>query len=589
MVKIRIMLSLNVQDVITVIGPLVLFSLSLLSSVGLIIFILIEKKARNFLVIVFLISLFMSGYLVLNFLLGVFGFDTGDPTRISKNKDIIILFSKLEILSLVLGLIMFSNISVVLTNTLFSKIKSVLTLIVGVVILYLNFFSNQFFLEDRLKLSMNEYMAQEGPLFDVFVVYFAVVVLSEFIFLSLYRKKIKPDLMESYKSSIYGMVIIVVFGFLELLELYDLISIYPYVPSLLGLGISVFSTTILVMLVNRHLLILKQNKLVVDLMNSTRNSLSISNLRMLEEIENLSQSFLRMENEIKAIMELPKITQGIISGISESFLKIRDAIYLNTNLLSEFSSGAKLEINSIEMTKLKEMILDISNKTLDIYKRFLNVGDIGIDKLYKVGFADVDLEYISSLPKNLDISQDIVEKLNGYITEVKVMLINISILGAKTITSGSNSSTIISQEMLESVKSLDVPIKKLSNSIEQIHKVVEKMDSLVGSIMLVIQKIKNMDRKDTVDVLRSIDNFINILSDLQSSINNLLNLKDKALTLLSSIDNTTNELKSMVSGVYNFAQETQLMYDQYINLISGIEGVYNNIQSMKRYLEEIGV
>ncbi|MCX8096510.1 MAG: hypothetical protein N3D81_03330 [Spirochaetes bacterium] len=589
MVKIRIMLSLNVQDVITVIGPLVLFSLSLLSSVGLIIFILIEKKARNFLVIVFLISLFMSGYLVLNFLLGVFGFDTGDPTRISKNKDIIILFSKLEILSLVLGLIMFSNISVVLTNTLFSKIKSVLTLIVGVVILYLNFFSNQFFLEDRLKLSMNEYMAQEGPLFDVFVVYFAVVVLSEFIFLSLYRKKIKPDLMESYKSSIYGMVIIVVFGFLELLELYDLISIYPYVPSLLGLGISVFSTTILVMLVNRHLLILKQNKLVVDLMNSTRNSLSISNLRMLEEIENLSQSFLRMENEIKAIMELPKITQGIISGISESFLKIRDAIDLNTNLLSEFSSGAKLEINSIEMTKLKEMILDISNKTLDIYKRFLNVGDIGIDKLYKVGFADVDLEYISSLPKNLDISQDIVEKLNGYITEVKVMLINISILGAKTITSGSNSSTIISQEMLESVKSLDVPIKKLSNSIEQIHKVVEKMDSLVGSIMLVIQKIKNMDRKDTVDVLRSIDNFINILSDLQSSINNLLNLKDKALTLLSSIDNTTNELKSMVSGVYNFAQETQLMYDQYINLISGIEGVYNNIQSMKRYLEEIGV
>lgn len=583
------MLSLNIQDVVTVIGPLVLFSLSLLSSVGLIIFMLIERKTRNFLGIVFLISLFMSVYLVLNFLLGVFGFDTGDPTRISKNKDIIILFSKLEILSLIMGLIMFSNISVVLTNTLFSKIKSVLTIIVGVIVLYLNFFSNQFFLEDRLKLSMNEYMAQEGPLFDVFVVYFAVVVLSEFIFLSLYRKKIKPDLMESYKSSIYGMVIIVVFGFLELLELYDLVSIYPYVPSLLGVGISVFSTTILVMLVNRHLLILKQNKLAVDLMNSTRNSLSISNSRMLEEIENLSQSFLRMENEIKAIMELPKITQGIISGISESFLRIRDAIDLNTKLLSEFSSVAKLEINSIEMTKLKEVILDISNKAFDIRKRFLNVGDVSIDKLYKVGLAGVDLEYISSLPKNLDISQDIVEKLNEYIAEVKVMLINISILGAKTITSSSNPSTIISQEMLEIVKSLDVPIKELSGSIDQIHKMVEKMEDLVSGIRSVIHRIKNIDRKDMGDVLRSIDNFINVLSDLQSSINNLLNLKDKALAMLSSIDNTTNELKSMVSGVYNFAQETQLMYDQYINLISGVEEVYNNIQSMKRYLEEIRV
>lgn len=589
MVKIRFMSSLNIQDVITVIGPLVLFSLSLISSIGLIIFILIDKKTRNFLTLVFLVSLFMSGYLISNFLLGIFGFDTGDTTRISQSKDIILLLSRLEILSLTLGLIVFSAISVVLTNTIFSKIKSILTLVVGLIIIYLNFFSNQFFLEDRLKLILNKYMAQEGPLFDVFVVYFAITVLSEFVFLGLYRKKIKPDLIESYKSSIYGMFIIIVFGFLELLELYDLISIYPYVPSLIGTGVSVFSTTILVMLVNRYLLILKQNKLAVDLMNSAKNSLDISNSKVFEEIESLSQSFLRMENEVKVIMELPKITQNVISGIGESFLKIKDTIDLNTKFLSKFSSDVKSEINSIEITKLKEILSDISNKTFDVYKRFLNIGDTGIDKFYKMGFDSVDLEYISSLPKDLNISQDVVEKLNEYLTEVKVMLVNISILGAKSTTSESSSSVIISQEMLENVKDLDDPIKRLQDSIEKIHQVVAKMDSLVGSIRSVVLKIKSMDRKDVGNVLESIDNFINFLSSLNSKVDSLRDSRDKVLTMLSSIDNTINELKFMVSGIYNFAQETQLMYDQYMSLISGIEEVYSNVQSMKSYLDNVKV
>ncbi|MCX8028468.1 MAG: hypothetical protein N2712_00535 [Brevinematales bacterium] len=575
----------SIQDTILLIGPLVILPLSLVSLIGLIIMIIIEKKVRPFLVLIFFISLTLSGYIISNFLLGIFGFNTGDSIRIQQNKETIILLSKLEILLLTIGLILLSSISLVLLDNTISKIKFFILLISGLVIMYLTFFSEKFFLKDTLKLSINKYMAQEGPLFSLFIVYFAIVVISEFLMLITLARKINTKFDYIYKPTIYGISVIIFFGILELLELYDIINIYPYLPSLLGTGISLFSIVVMSLVVNRHLVAMKYNKLSIRMIEETKKNLETSNKEVIDEINNLLNLITSTEKEIKNIQELPKITQAIIDEINKSFSSINNIIKRNAETTNEILK----QISSYtETIKIKDIKDDLSNK----YQKILNFSKKanilkGSSKKLEEYLKNKD-NFKSNLSLDFTYTISFPEEINRYFIDTKVMLINISILGSK-IKSSSNFSNILSEEMLKILDEVIISTQSLTTLTNNLNELNSKLNNLQEKLNQEIDSFQisyNVSQEEE-EIHLLFSNILKEISEVSHKLSNLSNIKDKIFSMITSENSDIQETVENMRNLYGFIKETQLMYENYSNLIQNIEKLHESISFIKKYIDEL--
>ncbi|MEN2997950.1 MAG: hypothetical protein ABDH28_02805 [Brevinematia bacterium] len=568
-------------------GSLILFSISTVSMLSICILFFIEKeKNRIFLIILLFISISLLGYLISNFLLTFHGIDTGDRLRIERNKNTIILLSKLEILSLVTAILSFSCISLFLVRGAITKIKFIIVFLVGAVIVYLNFFSDQFFLKDTLKLEKIYYLAKEGPLFDIFVAYFGATVSLEIIYLTLSKNKIKHEYLEIYNQVMSGFLGVIVFGVLEVLELYGVTRFYPYAPSLLGMGIVMFSIVVLILLINRYSLLLNENRVLVRLLNETKDNISLSNDKMLKNVKEVLTFIRDVENKIEETFNLPEITKSLAEETTNSLEKtktianeIRSESLQILHMLNENLQHIKLELDKFYSAKIGEIIHSAIKKEREV-----------LNSLKNLSLLLVGQKQMIEILKSMDLSTQpleifkITENIENYIEENKVQTINLLIIGEKNKDKYSEFSTIIANEILNRLTLIENTLKK---AVESKEKLLSLQKDISETLHKTIDDLTNQEEHtDTEKTLETIEQLLSTHTNTSKDILNLTNIVDQLSSNIVTTSRNIEELTKNVEEIFSFSYEAHTIYEQLLGLTEKASEIRNTILSIRKEFEE---
>lgn len=451
-----------IKNLTTSVGIIALLPFLIISSVGLLTLSITDKKNKKIIISTILISISLITYIIFNYLGGLYGIFTGDITKIENNRNLIILLSKLEIASLTISIMLFSTISLILIPNLISKLKTFIFFLIGILILYLDLFTDKFFLNDTLKYRINKYMGMEGPLFDIFVIYFATVILSETLYILLLRRKIKSEYLDIYPPILYGFIMIIFFGLLEALELYGIISIYPYVPSLIGIGTSLFSLTVFLILTNKYISILKESKLSIKITENTKTKINENIQKIITTIDSSLNSLSDIKTKIEQILTIPKITESSINETKNSIDKVKNTLnQLKTEDLPLISSIiSPLENNIQRITIDKNQIQELNRFQKEIEKDIKNIKNF-LSKESSI------LEVLENTNKAYpDEIITFIEDLQNFYENTKVQLVNILILSEKQ--SNSEFATILAKEMLEK-------LEKIKDNLSEINTIKDKL------------------------------------------------------------------------------------------------------------------
>lgn len=577
-----------IQDIILLLGPIVLFSISLFSIIGMSFLVSTEKNLRSFFIILLLLSTSLSGYIIFDFLLGFFGFDTGNPQRIEQNKNIIITFSRLEIVGLTMGIILFSSISTIFIKNLFSKIKLIVVTLIGAYIIYLDFFSPQFFLQDTLKLNINKYMAKEGPLFDIFVSFFAITVLFETIYLSISKNKIDLKYLQTYPPVMYGLAIIIFFGILEALELYDLIQIYPYLPSLLGTGISLFSLVVLTLLLNKYTTISNENKIMLKLLLSTQTRIKENTEKVSTHLKESITSIEHLNKKINEVSNLPSITKLTIDKINNSFSKIKNKITeiktSTTSIIDSLSTNITTitsEIQKFNLLKANETILEVMKQEREVINNIKNIKFIETKQ-------SSTIEFLSSA-SNLSII-DILNSISStkdYIDECKVKVVNLIIASEKNLSKDAKFSQILANEILEKITKIRETFENITNNISELNKINETIMVFSQTVKTSEDKIINLNIYQNIQQnINEFDKINTIAQNLIKSISNIIKIEEKAISTTKNLKEILSSLENNINYIFNFVQETQTIYEQFFSLNQTISEITQNINELKEIINQ---
>lgn len=569
-------------------SSLIFFSISLFSSIGILMLMLLEKKNRDILAVILLISVSMSGYLLLNSLLKFYGTDFGDPMRVENNKSTIILISKLEIIALIMGIIFFSSLSPLMTKSTVTKIKLAIVTLVGVFVAYLDLFSDKFFLKDTLKVVADTYMAKEGPLFDIFVAYFAASVFAEVMCIIASKKKVQQKYEEIYNYAMYGFISIIFFGTLEALELYRVTKLYEYFPSLLGIGITIFSLTILALLVNKYSLRLVENNLLVKALTETHERLEQSNTKISRNISEALSSINTIEREVKDMLNLPDLANSLAQKMIPSFENIKTTVlkvkektlpslkYL-TNTLDQLKSGlSKIQISNVDKTTS-----EVLKREKEITTAIKNLLPFNSKREQAVKFLSSIVESISNLPEELN---NLVKRIEIYTEDTKVQLVNLIIVSEKK---GKDTRffNIFAEEMLEKVV-------RIKNHLNFLLEARERITEVQNSLNLLLQnsatKLENTFLSlEESSITNTVENLNLTAETLSKTILRLMSFTDKISSSSLSIENTIEKLEKNINEIFALVQEVQTMCEYVLTLSENLDKVTTGLEYLRGQFEEL--
>jgi hypothetical protein len=492
---------MSLGDLITFLGPfslasIILGSLAIISSL----FLSAKKEERGFLALVFLVLLMLLFYIVSDSLLAFFGFNTGDQARIEENKHIIILFSRLEIFFLTLSIISFSGFVSYLVRSKVAIIKFLLTALVGLIIGILALFSQNFFYNDRLKLNINKYMGQEGDLFLIFIAFFAIVVVFELVFLLLSRKKIKKDAssnLERLKSVIVGFLVIILFGVLEALELFGLIHLYPYVPSLLGIGTIIFGLIMLRLALFDFQEKIKELRFLDSLLDRLGKEKKEIFDRLTLQYSEFNENLNSLKESFRDAFRVPSLSMQyineIIGGIKRFSGYYSSKLDEFREIFEKFKSYKEVEKEVVEFD-INEFLGEIGKK----YREFENLKNRIKDvKSYETAI----LENFSAFSGNTDKFDSVftqvfslVEKLDELIERLRIVSINTEIVSYKKSIQESSFLESVSSEILDKVSESKVLLRLVLDDLEKLRGVEENLkNDVVNSVDIIMSAINDLD------------------------------------------------------------------------------------------------
>lgn len=571
-----------IKDLITSIGIVALLPFPIISSIGLLILSIIDKKHKKPIILVLLISISLLFYIIFNYLLGIYGFYTGDISKIENNKTTIITLSKLEIATLTVAIMLFPLLSLLLLPNTFSKIKTFIFTLIGIVILYLNLFTDQFFLKDSLKYKINKYMGMEGPLFDIFVLYFATVILSETIYIFLLRRKIKIEYLDIYPPIFYGFLIIILFGLIEALELYGIISIYPYIPSLLGIGTSIFSLTVFLMLTNKYISILKENQLSIKLTENTKNKIKENIQKIINSLDSSINTLSDIKIKIEQILTIPKITETSINETKNSIDKVKQTFNQLRTENSYFISSITENLNNLTNISPnidRKHLSEINKLQNDIEKNIKNIKNF----LPKQSSILQTLEVINKTSPNEIIT--FIENFQNFYENTKVQLINILILSEKQ--TNSEFATILSKEMLEKLEKMKENLSEINTIKDELKSIEENLNTIHNQTIQKLSKtFSDIESYSSNDSTKDINDLIKIVSTIEKEITKISNQRDNILSLVKSLENRMKEIEKHNIEIYGLIQDTQDIYTHTNSIIKTAKEIKENITNIEEILNK---
>lgn len=569
-----------IKNLTTSVGIIALLPFLIISSVGLLTLSITDKKNKKIIISTILISISLITYIIFNYLGGLYGIFTGDITKIENNRNLIILLSKLEIASLTISIMLFSTISLILIPNLISKLKTFIFFLIGILILYLDLFTDKFFLNDTLKYRINKYMGMEGPLFDIFVIYFATVILSETLYILLLRRKIKSEYLDIYPPILYGFIMIIFFGLLEALELYGIISIYPYVPSLIGIGTSLFSLTVFLILTNKYISILKESKLSIKITENTKTKINENIQKIITTIDSSLNSLSDIKTKIEQILTIPKITESSINETKNSIDKVKNTLnQLKTEDLPLISSIiSPLENNIQRITIDKNQIQELNRFQKEIEKDIKNIKNF-LSKESPI------LEVLENINKAYpDEIITFIEDLQNFYENTKVQLVNILILSEKQ--SNSEFATILAKEMLEKLEKIKDNLLEINTIKDKLKETKKNINTIYNQTIEKFTKILSTIKSHSYDdKTQDTDSLAKIVSSIEKTISKIHTQKDSIVSLIKSLENRIKEIENHSIEIYSLIQDTQDIYTHTNSIIKTAKDIKENITNIEKSLK----
>lgn len=569
-----------IKNLTTSVGIIALLPFLIISSVGLLTLSITDKKNKKIIISTILISISLITYIIFNYLGGLYGIFTGDITKIENNRNLIILLSKLEIASLTISIMLFPTISLILIPNLISKLKTFTFFLIGILILYLDLFTDKFFLNDTLKYRINKYMGMEGPLFDIFVIYFATVILSETLYILLLRRKIKSEYLDIYPPILYGFIIIIFFGLLEALELYGIISIYPYVPSLIGIGTSLFSLTVFLILTNKYISILKESKLSIKITENAKTKINENIQKIITTIDSSLNSLSDIKTKIEQILTIPKITESSINETKNSIDKVKNTLnQLKTEDLPLISSIiSPLENNIQRITIDKNQIQELNRLQKEIEKDIKNIKNF-LSKESPI------LEVLENINKAYpDEIITFIEDLQNFYENTKVQLVNILILSEKQ--SNSEFATILAKEILEKLEKIKDNLSEINTIKDKLKETKKNINTIYNQTIEKFTKILSAIKSHSYDdKTQDTDSLIKTVSSIEKTISKIHSQKDSIVSLIKSLENRIKEIENHSIEIYSLIQDTQDIYTHTNSIIKTAKDIKENITNIEKSLK----
>lgn len=565
-------------EIIKFSGHTAFITVGILGIITSLITLILSKENKNFLSLILLLMLSLTSYLTVDLLLGIFGFTPhNNLTNIHQNITILINLSKLEILFLITSLMIFSFFLPMLYKNKLLKFLSWFFGICGVILIYLDIFSNNFFLNE-LKFYNFTYVAKEGPLYNLFLAYFGIVVIVEFTLLILFRNKILHQNVKKYDLIIYGILFIIISGVLEITEMLGITHLYPYSPSILGIGIFLLSINLLLFLSETffELLIslIHKNKITQQI----KKNLEDSQIVIQKSKEELTEILSKIEREISTSTNLPTITQQTVETIKEKSTTIKEKY---ENILSTFriiheriidifnySNNEKIEQNTHEFIKNSNEIITLHKETS------INIEEYQpINQKSKKLQSDLILSIDNSIEGFRDINLQF-SKISELIEDIRIVGINLYIISSKI--KESNISEILSEEIINKINQS----QKINKDAQTITQYVVHLNKEIGDKKQdILNKYQLIEIKESINELntKEIESKTNLISK------NLEVLKDTSKQVLEITDKILQDLKRLQDifiTLSNFTTEFQVFQENY-------EYFFINLDSLSTLAKEL--
>jgi len=585
---------MNIGDLITFFGPLTLATLTLTSLTGIIALIISSEKAeRTFLIFILVIMLLLSGYTVSDFLLALFGFNIGDATRIEQNKTTIIMLSRFEIFFLTLGLISLSALTSYLIKGKVSFIKFTLTFLIGSIIGILSLTSDKFFYNDRLKLSINKYMGQEGDLFIIFIIFFAIVIIVELplLILAIRKSKNKSDIdLERLKSITFGILTIILFGVLEALNLFGIIQLYPYVPSLLGMGMATFGIIIFTLSIREF----NQKTIEAQLLDKV---ISESNDGIKDILHDATTKFSKLGNNIVSfkesftvIFELPTLASQYVTELGKEEASFSEEYFRK---LPTFEKIVEEYNNKLNNTKISEKIGTVNNLALEMGRKLKDIEKVSerVEEMRKqnsqlVGRFSTFAQKVESYNSTLFNLEEMLENSKNWIEQLRIITINTEIISSKRFNRNSPFLSSISSEILEKVTESKPLLDSVSRKVDEIKStevIITSTAEKVGSSLLDLNNKLNNYKVEFEFFTGNEGSLEKILLNTKSVLEEIKHLGD-FVELVK---------KYILEGISEFDQEFKLdfpsikeVFFTYSDLVENAKSITGSILSIEETLEK---
>jgi predicted nuclease with TOPRIM domain len=343
-------------------------------------------------------------------------------------------------------------------------------------------------------------MGQEGELFLIFIAFFAIVVVFELVFLLLSLKKIKKDAssnLERLKSVIVGFLVIILFGVLEALELFGLIHLYPYVPSLLGIGTIVFGLIMLRLALFDFREKIKELRFLDSLLDrlgkekkEILDRLTLQYSEFNENLNSLKESFIDAFHVPSLSMQYINEIIGGIKRFSGYYSSKLDEF---REVFEKFKNYKEVEKEVVEFD-INEFLGEIGKK----YREFENLKNRIKDvKSYETAI----LENFSAFSGNTDKFDSVftqvfslVEKLDELIERLRIVSINTEIVSYKKSIKESSFLESVSSEILDKVSESKVLLRLVLDDLEKLRSIGANLkNDVINSVDIIMSAINDLD------------------------------------------------------------------------------------------------
>jgi len=503
------------------------------------------------------------------------------------------MLSRFEIFFLTLGLISLSALTSYLIKGKVSFIKFALTFLIGSIIGILSLTSDKFFYNDRLKLSINKYMGQEGDLFIIFIIFFAIVIIVELplLILAIRKSKNKSDIdLERLKSITFGILTIILFGVLEALNLFGIIQLYPYVPSLLGMGMATFGIIIFTLSIREF----NQKTIEAQLLDKV---ISESNDGIKDILHDATTKFSKLGNNIVSfkesftvIFELPTLASQYVTELGKEETSFSEEYFRKLPTFEKIVEEYNSKLNN---TKISEKIGTVNNLALEMGRKLKDIEKVSerVEEMRKQNSQLVErfstfAQKVESYNSILFDLEEMLENSKNWIEQLRIITINTEIISSKRFNKNSPFLSSISSEILEKVTESKPLLDSVSRKVDEIKNtevIITSTAEKVGSSLLDLNNKLNNYKVEFEFFTGNEGSLEKILLNTKSVLEEIKHLGD-FVELVK---------KYILEGISEFDQEFKLdfpsikeVFFTYSDLVENAKSITESILSIEETLEK---